>query len=58
MEAFSSSVRGSNTFRRGASMPTQIVTSRPFESKVTDAQSACSKVELTVIPRPSGPAPR
>ena len=42
MEAFSSRVRGSNTFRRGPATPTQTVTIRPRESKVTEAQSASS----------------
>ena len=35
-----------------------MVTIRPRESNVTDAQSATSEIEFTAVPRPSGPAPR
>ncbi len=51
-----SSVRGSSTSSRGPSTPTQIVTIRPRLSKVTDAQSADLKVDVTAMSRPSGPA--
>ena len=50
-------MRGSNTESTGPATPTQAVTIRPCESKVTEAQSATSKVEVTVMSfPPSGPA--
>ena len=57
IEARSSRVRGSFTSSRGPCTPTQMVTIRPRESNVTEAQSAVSRIEFTAS-RPSGPAPR
>ena len=53
-----SRVRGRITARKGASSPTQIVTIRPRLSNVTDAHSWTSRVDVTLIERPSGPRRR
>jgi hypothetical protein len=53
-----SSVCGSSIRSVGPASPTQTVTIRPCASKVTEPQSALNSVDVTLMPRPSGPTPR
>ena len=53
-----SSEFGSMITSVGRRTPTQTVTMRPRESKVTEPQSAVFSVEVWRMPLPSGPRPR